>query len=77
MDAGHLGPYVPLTQLCRKFLQEDTAPRDDSVPPAELTEEEAALYARLARTASRNRLEQERIPVWWAKERLNEAVTGG
>ena len=52
------------------------APRDDSELPAGLTEEEAALYARLARMASGNRLEQERIPVWWAKERLNEAVAG-
>lgn len=53
------------------------APPDRLEPPAELAEGEAILYGRLARMAAGNRLEQERIPVWWARERLNEAVTGG
>ena len=52
------------------------APQDRSEPPAELGEAEAALYARLARLPSGNRLEQERIPAWWARERLAEAVSG-
>lgn len=50
------------------------AAQDLSNPPQGLREDESALFLRLARCTAGNRLEQERIPHWWAAQRLAEAL---
>lgn len=49
------------------------APSTKVEDPRALTPEELSLYHRLSRLPKQNRLEQERIPIRWARERLSEA----
>jgi len=50
------------------------APAETAEEPSALNDDERALYRRLAATKARNRLEQERVPVWWAREQLAKKV---
>jgi hypothetical protein len=47
------------------------APADLAQPPRGLQEVEHALFLRLARLSSRNRLEQERLPAWWTANQFS------
>jgi len=49
-------------------------PAETADAPAALSVDERALYRRLAAAKAGNRLEQERVPLWWARERLAEAI---
>jgi hypothetical protein len=50
------------------------APMDLAEAPRGLGEEEYALFLRLARLSSRNRLEQERIPTWWSAQGFSRVL---
>jgi hypothetical protein len=51
------------------------APMDLAGVPNGLTEDESVLFRRLASLSARNRLEQERIPAWWAAHKLPQALS--
>jgi len=52
----------------------DVSRNDPAGVPCALTEEEQILYRRLAALSKANRLEQERIPVAWAREKLLDCL---
>jgi hypothetical protein len=54
-----------------------TSPPDVPFVPTGLTLDEQGLYTRLAGMATGNRLEQERIPGWWASARIPDILALG
>lgn len=52
------------------------APAENAEEPRALDDAELALYRRLSAMGTANRLEQERIPLAWARERLATSLSG-